>query len=106
MSYIYLRADFDDEIIKDLCEMEILDLPSLRSFIRGCITVVGIGFHPDTDFGEYVTSNKELLFTDKEAADLDDQIVTAFKLADELKVDIYKICLFYVNHIIRDKGLK
>ena len=42
-----------------------------RVFIKGCVEVLGLGYHPDTPFAEYVGQDGKRLFSRKDAARLE-----------------------------------
>lgn len=92
--------------IKILCEDPIDGIPSVRLFFRWLVYHIelGAGFHPDTDFEDYVTTSGQdkgkRMFTDEEAKMLNDTLSDCFEECKNYGVDIYGLALEIVNNAI------
>lgn len=67
---------------------------AIRVFIHVCIYVLnlGIGFHPDTPFNDYInTYTRKRIFTDDEAEKLDTTLAECSGVCKKLDLDIYGI---------------
>jgi hypothetical protein len=62
------------------------DEASASSFIAACVGKVGLGYHPDTPFAEYVAENGIRCFSDEEARSLDEATEVAFRHCDAYSV--------------------
>ena len=61
----------------------ITDQSSAERFVEWCVREIGIGFHPDTPFSEYVTVGSGMkVFDIDEAVRLDAMLEQAFKFCD------------------------
>jgi hypothetical protein len=62
-------------------------------FVRDLVRTVGLGFHPDTGFAEYGTAEPphERIFTEDEAASLDESLEAAMRLLEEGGTDAYDV---------------
>lgn len=65
------------------------DTESAEAFIRWCCREIGIGFHPDTRFKNYVEASGAATFDDASASRLEREISWAFNFLD----DPYKVAL-------------
>lgn len=77
----------DDEKRRALLGIFVADETSARRFIAACVDYIGLGFHPDETFGEYLDGETgRRLFPDETATWLDEQMDAAdafgFDLAD------------------------
>jgi hypothetical protein len=69
------------------------EIPDAVKFVESCFKVLGMGFHPDTPFQEYVTAaTGESLFSEIDAIGLNWQISKARELLLEEEEDAYDIC--------------
>jgi hypothetical protein len=90
-------------IVKIMCEDPIDGIPDVRFFFRKCVNELelGKGFHPDTDFEDYVIiggqEEGKRFFTDEEAKMLNDTMSDAFEECKNHGVDIYEIALEITN---------
>ena len=65
------------------------------------ISLVGIGFHPDTDFKDYVfTVSGEPIFNSQAIKKLNAQLQECFDLCTKYDLDIYEISLNLVQPIL------
>lgn len=67
----------------------VADAGSAEAFLRWCCRAIGLAFHPDTGFRDYIEVDGTRTFTEEEASLLDDQMAAAFKFV----VDPYAVCL-------------
>lgn len=66
----------------------------VTAFLIVCIDYIGLGFHPDTDFCDYINIvTKERIFTDKVANHFNDKMSKAFEYCNANGLDIYEIAL-------------
>lgn len=65
---------------------EVHDHESAVEFIKWCIGRLGLGYHPDTDFDDYIDGNGNSVFTPAEARHLDEQTERAFGFCDPYDV--------------------
>lgn len=66
-------------------------LHSVTEEIKYFVSLVGIGFHPDTDF-EHYAGNFEL-FSAKKARELNMRLTQCFAMCKKYDLDIYAIAL-------------
>lgn len=64
-----------------------------KTWIRRMVRYVGPGFHPDTPFDGYVTSDDKPLFTPEQCAQNENSLSAAWTIFDRSGVDIYAIGL-------------
>lgn len=64
-----------------------------RNFLARCCKDIGLGFHPDTPFEDYITSDGTRLFTDKEARKLDRCMAASKAIYNAMGKDIYQFCM-------------
>lgn len=58
------------------------------------IDIIGVGFHPDTYFSDYVDFAKNKpLFTPNECRNMDNQMNECFAMCEKYGLDIYSIAL-------------
>jgi len=55
-------------------------------FVRWCVEVIGLGYHPDTLFSEYVDGDGQATFSAPEVARLEDLAERAFDHCDPYEV--------------------
>lgn len=75
-------------------KLRIIDKESVTAFLHICIynLNLGIGFHPDTPFDDYInTDTRRRIFTDDEAEELDTTLAECFAVCKRLGIDIYGI---------------
>lgn len=61
-------------------------------FTRGLTLEIGVGFHPDTPFDDYVDiETGKPTFSSEEAAQLEAEHARAWQILDEHGVDIYRL---------------
>lgn len=87
--------------IRDILKNEFTGTGSVSLFLYDCVKTLklGIGFHPDTDFFNYVDENDKPVFSKDEAHLLNESIKKCFKKCKDLGLDIYGITLsaFKIN---------
>lgn len=78
----------------------------IEAFLRAAIEEVGLGFHLDTPFAEYVeTSTGARCFTDEEAVRLDACVQHTFQIAGEAEEDDpYAVALRIMQPMIAATG--
>ena len=62
------------------------DSESAIRFIHWCVATIGLGYHPDTPFDQYVDAEGRACFTPKMASELDQLQNDAFKYCDPYEV--------------------
>lgn len=102
--------------IQRITAQHIIGVGAVREFIWACVNnlKLGIGFHPDTTFDEYIIKEGKRkdkpVFTTEEADELDKRMIECFEQCKKLELDICAITLeitkpvFDVSkiHAIRD----
>ena len=58
---------------------------------------IGMGFHPDDVFGDYIKDNGERAFSDEDAAMLNQYMNECFIICEQNNADIYELALKYVT---------
>jgi hypothetical protein len=75
-------------------EPRLADNPTLkqaRTFMRGMVRWMGPGFHPDTDFNEYVISETgEPSFLPAKADELNEKVSRAMQVLEDSELDPYE----------------
>lgn len=64
------------------------DGASAVAFIKWCIATIGLGYHPDTSFDQYVLADGARCFTDEETATLNALQSDAFNWCDPYEVGL------------------
>jgi hypothetical protein len=74
-------------------------LEQAKQFLRDEIKYLGGGFHPDTDFHNYidVRNPSVTLYSDKNADKMNANMELAFDLFDAANEDIYEFCIVVMN---------
>lgn len=68
------------------------NLTDVRNFIRQCTEELGMGFHPDTPFDDYVNVDTGLpTYTPEQAEERQLQMEQAMEWCDENHQDIYEM---------------
>jgi hypothetical protein len=70
-----------------------MDETTAREFLRFCVKVLGQGFHPDTEFADYVTNNGAPVFRSTTAEHLDEIVTDAMAALILAGVDPYAIVI-------------
>lgn len=66
----------------------------LMEFLNFCVDYLGTGFHPDTDFSNYIDyRNDERLFSDEQAEIYNKKLSDAFDFCEDNDLDIYELAL-------------
>lgn len=85
------------QAIKLIVNKWIKDEDSVKEFLHDCIVdlELGLGFHPDTPFEEYIFKNSAVpvlsCFTNKEARKLNKALEKCFDVCRQLDLDIYEL---------------
>jgi hypothetical protein len=74
-------------------EKNLQTIEDVQKFLNDCVNYLGLAFHPDTDFFDYVFANGEKIFYLQLANRYNDLMLQAFDICDELDVDIYEMTL-------------
>ena len=67
---------------------EVHDRESAVRFVKWCVAEIGLGYHPDTPFGDYVDGDGHASFSAEEAGLLDRLTDIAFEHCDPYEVGI------------------
>lgn len=81
-----------DTNIITLLESRIVTMRDVQLFISHCYSFIGLGFHPDTPFGEYACEGNDL-FNPSQAKYLDAKLVKCFWLCNSYRIDLYEIAV-------------
>ncbi len=79
---------------------------AVKCFLRECIDdlKLGMGFHPDTNFDDYITKSRngkdKNCFTKDEAEALNTTLAECFEQCEKLSLDIYAIGLEIMEPIL------
>lgn len=65
---------------------EVRDQESAVHFIKWCVEQLGLGYHPDTPFSDYVGQGGQAAFSSEEARQLDELTEKAFSFCDPYAV--------------------
>jgi hypothetical protein len=65
---------------------DVSDGESATRFVKWCVEQLGLGFHPDTRFAEYVEEDGSPVFTPEQARQLDELTEKAFNFIDPYDV--------------------
>lgn len=66
------------------------DVTAFISFLQDCL---GLGYHPDTPFEDYIAANDKPTFTAEQAKILNELMEACFSICDQNNKDIYEIGL-------------
>ena len=67
---------------------------NVEQFLLECIEYLGVGFHPDTDFADYIDiRSKEPMYTLEEAEKQNKLMEEAFDFCNANGLDIYELAL-------------
>lgn len=73
---------------------EIANIEDAKAFIRECVSYLGLGFHPDDDFEDYIEVNSgETLYSPEKASLANALMEEAFNQFDLANEDIYEYTL-------------
>lgn len=61
-----------------------------HDFLRHCVLRLGLGFHPDTDFHDYVNANGKRTYPIPAANMLNNQLLDVFERFEARGIDIYQ----------------
>lgn len=65
---------------------EVQDHESAVRFVQWCVEVLGLGYHPDTPFSDYVDRDGRATFSSSEAARLEEAAERAFAFCDPYEI--------------------
>jgi hypothetical protein len=65
---------------------EVRDRETATRFVRWCVEQLGLGYHPDTRFADYVEEDGRPAFTPAQALQLDELTEKAFAFIDPYEV--------------------
>lgn len=66
-------------------------IKDVEVFLLECVNTIGLGFHPDNDFSDYVDALNADVFSDEQSKLMNSKMSDAFDLCDANDVDIYEI---------------
>ena len=82
-------------------QFKIENLQDVEKFLRYVIEPqglsIGMGFHPDDDFGDYIKENGERAFSDEDVATLNMYMNDCFSVCEQNDADIYELAYKYVT---------
>ena len=80
---------------------EIQTMQDVEQFLQYVIEpnglALGMGFHPDDDFSDYMKDNGEKLFSDNEANTFNVMTSKCFNVCEKQSADIYALALNIIN---------
>ena len=79
---------------------DVHDRDSAAAFVRWCVSHIGLGYHPDTAFEDYIDSEGGASFTPEIARSLNELNARAFDFCDP-----YEIGLAEVRRKLKEAGL-
>jgi len=96
--YCFCWVSYDSVEAYDTEEADMLAKYTLQAevvaFLRECIDYIGLGFHPDTDFTQYIdVRNNETLYSAEQAAIYNKRMAAAFDYCEENDLDIYELAM-------------
>lgn len=82
------------EAVKNISNKVLSNSEDVRLFIRECILTLGLSFHPDTEFSDYVTiGTDEPLFSEEESIALERKLNKCWDICEAEHTDVYQIAL-------------
>jgi hypothetical protein len=72
----------------DRMSPEVNDRDSAIRFVKWCVEKLGLGYHPDTRFGDYVETDGTAVFTGLDATRLDELTGKAREFIDPTQVGV------------------
>ena len=82
-------------------QFEIKNLQDVEKFLRYLIEPqglsIGMGFHPDDYFCDYVNNDGERAFSDEDAATLNKYMEQCFAVCEQNDADIYDLAYKYIT---------
>lgn len=86
---------------------EIQTMQDVEQFLRYVIEpnclALGMGFHPDDDFADYIKENGEKVFSNDEIRTLNEMISKCFDICEKQNADIYALALRIINSLNNGK---
>lgn len=70
-----------------------MNLAEAKEFLNYHIEYVGEGFHPDSDFADYMDRDRGSLYSAENAKEANEKMEEVFEAFDEAGEDIYEYCL-------------
>ena len=71
----------------------ITDPNQAKKFLQWCCQEIGLGFHPDNSFSDYMDKNSREVFTDDVATVLNQRMDETFGIAEKSNFDVYEYCM-------------
>lgn len=75
----------------------------LRHVIEPNGLALGMGFHPDNDFADYIKEDGEKAFSSDEAKTLNEMTSKCFDICEKQNADIYALALDIINGLNNGK---
>ena len=66
--------------------VSVSDIKSAQSFLRWCCSSIGLGFHPETDFADYIDDDGKPVFTRSQARILNTSLEECYKILPDVCV--------------------
>ncbi len=86
---------------------DIQTMQGVEQFLRYVIEpnglALGMGFHPDNDFADYIKENGEKIFSDDEAKTLNEMTSKCFDICKKQNADIFALALDIINGLNNGK---
>jgi hypothetical protein len=82
---------------------QITQVRDVQLFFRACVDLLGLGFHPDTDFAEYTGLEGKPVFSDEEATRLNGLMQGCIDLQDQLHGTPGAFCMYEIGAKLHDK---
>lgn len=79
----------------------VLSDESAATYIRELTGWVGPGFHPDTDFRDYVSENGTRSYSNKEADELNSELAAAASMLERSGIDPCEVALPVQRRLIQ-----
>lgn len=77
---------------------EIKNINDVKVFAKHLAEVEKLSFHPDDDFNNYITSEKQHFYSKSEAELRNKLMNDCFKVCNENNLEIYEIMLPIIQH--------
>lgn len=72
-------------------------ITDVTDFLESCIDYIGLAFHPDTDFAEYIDNRDDVrLFSETQAEIFNTKLKACFFFCEDNNIDIYELCLSFI----------
>lgn len=104
-----MKKNIDDMRLRDhvayATRQHLYGEDDVREFLSICINDLGLGmgFHPDTGFEDYIyKKNNRKIFNAREAKEMNITLEEAFEICKKLGLDIYSIGLQILDPILKE----